>query len=156
MRKLILLLIGIFFLNSSFGQEIEMKLNLLGYKFVQNGERLNWNELVAATASYPESNLLIKKAKSQKTIAQIITIIGGGLTGIPIGQSFSDKDPNWTLAYIGLGITAVSIPFSLSAFNNANKGVDTYNLSLKSASHKFNPEFRVFAGPNGAGLSISF
>ncbi len=82
MRKLILLLFGIFFLNSSFGQEIEMKLNLLGYKFVQNGERLNWHELAAATASYPEANLLIKKAKTQKNIAQIITIIGGGLTGI--------------------------------------------------------------------------
>jgi len=157
MKKIIILIIGIFLINTSFGQEIEMKLNLLGYKFVQNGQKLNWKELVNATESNLEANLLIKKAKSHNTISNILAFVGGGLTGIPIGQSINDRKPNWTLAYIGGGIAVIGIPFSFGAFNNVNKGVDKYNLSLKSASSlEFKPEFKIIANGNGIGLSMNF
>ena len=157
MKKLIILIIGIFFLNASFAQEIEMKLNLLGYKFVQDGEKLNWKGLVKATESNTEVNLLIKKAKSQNTISTIAGLVGGGLIGIPIGQSTTPREPNWTLAYIGGGIMAIGIPFSFSAINNANKGVDKYNLSLRSTStFEFKPEFNIIANGNGIGLSMNF
>ncbi len=157
MKKTIILIIGIFFINPSFGQEIEMKLNLLGYKFVQNGQKINWKELVNATESNSEANLLIKKAKSHNTISNILAFAGGGLIGIPIGQSMSDREPNWTLAYIGGGIAVIGIPFTFSALNKANKGVDKYNLSLKSASSfEFKPEFEIIANVNGIGLSMNF
>ena len=155
MKKSILILIAFLFLSSSYGQEIEMKLNLLGYKFTQNDERLSWKELVKATESNYEANLLIKKARTNRTVYTITQFIGGFLIGIPIGQSISDQDPNWTLAYIGGGISLASIPFAFSTFNNANQGVDKYNLGLKSASH-FNPEFKLFATGNGLGISMNF
>ncbi len=157
MKKFIILFIGILFLNSSFGQEIEMKFNLLGYKFVQNEEKLNWKELVKATESNTEANLLIKTAKSHNTISTITALIGGGLIGIPIGQSITDRDPNWTLAYIGGGIAVIGIPFSFSAINKSNIGVDKYNLSLKSTSmFEVIPEFKIIANGNGIGLSMYF
>ena len=146
-----------FFLNISFAQEIEMKLNPFGYKFVQNGQKLNWKELVGATDSNIDANQLIKKAKNQRTISTILGLVGGGLIGISLTQSRSDEDPNWTLAYIGGGIAVVGIPFSFGAFNNVNKGIDAYNLSLKSNSaFRFKPEFKVIANGNGIGLSMNF
>lgn len=156
MRKNILLIIGILFLNISFGQEIDIKFNLLGYKFVQNGEKLSWKELVKATESNYKANLLIKKAKKHNTISTISALLGGGLTGIPLGQSINDKNPDWILAYIGTGITIVGIPFYFSGYNKVKEGVDKYNLSLKHTSNKFKPEFKVFTNGNGIGLLMSF
>ncbi len=157
MKKGILLIFGLFLLNSSFGQEIELKATPLGYKFIQNGKKLKWKELVAATESNVEANLLIRKARTHNTISTVGALLGGALIGIPLGQSASDQDPNWTLAYIGGGIALVAIPFSFSGFNKVNKGIDDYNLSLKSASiYHFKPEFQVIANGNGIGLSMNF
>ena len=157
MKKMFILIIALFFLHSLLAQEIEMKLNLFGYNFVQNGEKLKWKELVKATESNIDASLLIKKAKSHNSISTFAAIVGGGLVGIPLGQSTTDRDPNWTFAYIGGGLIAIGIPFSLSAFNNVNKGVDKYNLALKSASSfEFKPKFKIVASGNGFGLSMNF
>lgn len=156
MRKNIFLIIGILFLNVSFGQEIDMKLNPLGYKFVQNGEKLNWKKLEKATKPNYEANLLIKKAKKHNTVSKISALFGGVLIGVPIGQSINDRNPDWILAYIGTGIAIAGIPFSFSAFNKVNEGVDKYNLSLKPTSYKFNPELKIFTNGNGIGLLMNF
>ena len=95
MRKIFLTVIFTTLLfNLSNAQEIEMKINLMGYKFIQQGEKLSWKELLNATTSNKEAYQLIKKAKSQNTFSTITSIIGGVLIGIPIGQSGTDKDPN--------------------------------------------------------------
>ena len=157
MKVALVLLFGLFFFNTSIGQQIDMELNLLGYSFTQNGEQLNWKQLVAATESNFEANELIKIARSHNTVSTITSAVGGVLIGIPIGQSLSDQDPNWTLAYIGGGITLISFPFTFSAFNKVNKGVDDYNLSLQSTSSFRNKaEFDFIVNSNGVGLSMRF
>ncbi|MFD0863721.1 hypothetical protein ACFQ1M_16015 [Sungkyunkwania multivorans] len=157
MKKVLILITGILFLNNSFGQEIELKLSLLGYNFSQNGQRLNWKELATVTESHVEANMLIKKAKSHNTISSVLSLIGGGLIGIPIGQSITDQEPNWILAYIGGGVAVISVPFTFSAFNKVNKGIDKYNLSLRSTSKSvMKPEFSIIADRNGLGISINF
>lgn len=156
MKKLIILFFGILCTNVTIGQEIEMKLNLFGYKFIQNEERLSWKELVEVTESNIEANLLIKKAKSQNTISNVLAFVGGGLIGIPLGQSLNDRDPNWSLAYIGGGIALIGVPLTFSAFNKVNKGIDDYNLSVNSNAFRFKPEFRIIASDNGIGLSMNF
>ena len=117
---------------------------------------MTWKELTKATESNPEANLLIK-AKSHNTISNILEIVGGGLIGIPLGLSMTDRDTNWTLAYIGGGIAAIGIPFTFSAFNKVNEGVDKYNLSLKPVStFEFKPQFKIIANGKGVGLSMTF
>ena len=139
-------------------QEIEMTLGFLGYQFEQNGEKINLKEVIKATESNPEANLIIKQGKKIKTVVDILSVVGGGLIGIPLGQSITGGDPNWTLAYIGGGITLVAIPFSLGSFNKINKGIDKYNLSLKTASLKshFKPEFHLITTSNGLGITMQF
>jgi hypothetical protein len=150
------LIIALLFTYLSFGQEIEMKVNLLGLKFIQNEKQISWAELVDATEGYSVSNKLIRKARTHNTIGNITGLIGGGLIGIPLGQSLSDGDANWTLAYIGAGVAIISIPFSLSAYNKVNQGIDEYNLSLKSTGYNFQPEFNVIANGNGLGIAMKF
>jgi len=158
MKTLLLIFAFTLFYNTtSSGQEIEMKTTIFGYRFTQNGERLSWKELLPATESNPAAYLLVKKAKSQNTSSTIISFVGGLLTGIPIAQSINDRDPDWFLAYIGGGMGIIGITLSIKAFNNVNKGVDDYNLSLKSTSrYKFKPEFTIQAKGNGIGLIMQF
>ena len=138
-------------------QEIEMKLNFWGYKFMKDGERLNWKELDKATSSVAQANRLIKKARTQRTISNITAFTGGFLIGIPLGQKSADREPTWELAYAGGAIALVSLHLSLKAFNNVNKGVDSYNLAVnKTAQYQFQPEFSIFTNTNGLGLAMKF
>ncbi|MEC7265674.1 MAG: hypothetical protein VXW38_18175 [Bacteroidota bacterium] len=138
-------------------ESIEMKVKLLGYRFYQDGERLSWKELVDATERVEEANLLIKKAKTQRLISNLMAGVGGFITGIPIGQSIHDDNPNWELAYIGGALFIVSLPISLKAFNNVNKGVDTYNIAVApSVGYRFQPEVFVINNQNGFGVSLRF
>jgi len=160
---LVLVLTGIFYSRAQqkssipSKESIEMKLKFLGYRFYQDGERLSWKELVDATERVEEANLLIKKAKTQRLISNLMAGVGGFITGIPIGQSIHDDNPNWELAYIGGALFIVSFPISLKAFNNVNKGVDTYNIAVApSAGYRFHPEVFVINNQNGFGVSLRF
>lgn len=143
--------------NPTSEEEIEMKLNFLGYRFYKNGERLNWKELVEATASVEEANLLIKRGKSQNTIANLLAITSGTLTGIVLAQEFNDREPTWELAYASGGLLLVGFHLSFRAFNNVNKGVDSYNIAIASKSaYRFEPEFHLVSNQNGIGLALRF
>ena len=119
--------------------------------------RLTWKDVLNTTQPNAEAYNYIKKAKTNHTVSTVVSFAGGFLIGVPIGQSIGKGDANWTLAIIGGGIVAVSIPFSVGAKKNARKGVDSYNLSLKSAHRtQFNPEFKVTTSGTGMGLLMSF
>ena len=156
-KQLLFLCFVLFAFYISNAQEIKMKTPVLTYKFEQNGKRLSWKELLNATESHSESYDLIHKARTNNTVAALLSVAGGALIGIPIGQAVSHKEPNWNLAYIGTGIVAVSIPFTLGALKNARKGIDYYNLSAKSTdNYQFNPEFKVATNGGNIGLTMIF
>ena len=160
MKKIVVLAFMSLFINTittAQNQEIEMKLNFLGYKFLKDGERLKWKELDQATAKVEDANLLIKKARTQRTVSNVSAFVGGFLIGIPIGQESADREPTWELAYIGGAISLVSLHLSFRAFNNVNKGIDSYNLAVnKTAQYQFQPEFHVLVNGNGIGLAMGF
>ena len=157
MKKTFLIAILLVAVNTSFCQQIDMKIGFWGYKFENNGEKLDLQELYELTESQPEAHQLLKKGLKQRTYVNILSIVSGGLLAIPINQALYNKEENWTLAYIGAGIIVASIPLSLSAFNKINKGIDDYNISLKSAhSSNIKPKFFIITNNNGVGLSMNF
>ncbi|MFD0860653.1 hypothetical protein ACFQ1M_00420 [Sungkyunkwania multivorans] len=138
-------------------QKIEMEKGFGGYKYTQNGTRLTMGQVVAAVQSNPEAYNLIKKAQSKKTTASLMSLVGGALIGWPIGASIGGGDPNWTLAGVGAGFVAVSIPIASGGNKKAKQAVELYNSSLDSASNiSFRPEFKIVANANGIGLSVNF
>jgi len=138
-------------------QKISIEKTFGGLKFTQNGKNLTMNELVSTMKSNPNSYKLIKSAKSNYILDQVISGIGGGLIGYPIGTAIGGGKPNWTLAGIGAGLVVISIPISSNVKKKAKKAVEIYNSSLKSTtSINFNPSFKIGANGNGIGLSMNF
>ena len=158
MRKALLTLtIIIASITISNAQKISTEKTFGGLKFTQNGKNLTMNELVSTMKSSPNSYKLIKSAKSNNLLAQVIGGVGGGLIGFPIGTAIGGGKPNWTLAGIGAGLVGISIPISSNVKKKAKKAVEIYNSSLNSTtSTNFIPNFKVIANSNGVGLSMNF
>ncbi|MFD2588383.1 hypothetical protein ACFSQJ_15710 [Croceitalea marina] len=160
MKRIVLLNLIVLFItttNQAQEQEIEMKVNFWGYRFMKDGERLNWKELEEATTAVENANLLIKKARTQRTLSNVGAFISGGLIGIPLGQESAGREPTWELAYVSGAFFLVSFHLSLKSFNNVNKGVDLYNLTVnKTAQYQFQPELQVVSNKQGLGLALRF
>jgi outer membrane lipoprotein SlyB len=158
MKKTILtLILALATITICNAQKIEMKKVFGGYQYTQDGNQMTMGKLVKAMESNSEALKFMKKAKSNNVIASIISGAGGALIGFPIGTAIGGGDANWTLAGIGAGLVAISIPISSGVNKNAKKAVELYNSSLNSTSYyEFKPEFKIVANGNGIGLSVNF
>lgn len=158
MRKTILIVtLALATITLCNAQQIEVKKIFGGYKYTQNDASLTMRSLVKTMEANADAYELIKKARTNNTLANILSGAGGALIGFPIGTSLGGGDPNWALAGIGAGLVVVAIPISSSAFKKANQAVDLYNADLNETSfYHFKPEFNIIANKNGIGLSMNF
>ncbi len=159
MKRIILILsIALAAVISCNAQKIEMKKVFGGgYQYKQNDKRVTMNNLVKAMENNPTAYTLMKKAQSNTMLAAVTGGLGGALIGFPIGTAIAGGKANWTLAGIGAGLAAISIPISAKANKNARKAVELYNNSLDATAYKpSKTEFSIVANNNGIGLAITF
>ena len=128
-----------------------------GYKYTQNGKKMNMKDLALTIKSDPKSFEMFKKAKSNKTVAFIVGIAGGFLAGWPLGTALSGGKPSHTLAGIGGGLIAVAIPLSSEGNKKVNRAVKLYNESLGITSRReIKPEFKIMLNAKGFGIAMNF
>lgn len=156
-KTFLILILAISSINFCHAQKIESKKIFGGYKYTLNGEKMTMRDLVQTMKADATSSEQIKKAQSNNTIATIIGGIGGGLIGWPLGTAAGGGDPNWTLAAIGAGLIAVSIPISSGAYKKTNQAVESYNQSLGITSFKkLKPGFKFIVNAKGIVLAMNF
>jgi hypothetical protein len=123
--------------------------------FRLNGKKLKPKQLLELTKSNPEANNLMKRAKSNYTVAYIFSSAGGYLIGYQLGYSLGGGNANWTLAGIGGGLFLASLPFSGAYAKHATKAVTIHNRGLNQVGFK-----KVWVYPalssNGVGLAVKF
>ncbi len=113
--------------------------------------------MVKTMESYAQAYELVKKARTNNTLATVLGGAGGAFVGFPLGQAMGGGDANWTLAGIGLGLVAVSIPLSSGTNKNLQQAVELYNASLSApSSYHFNPKFELTAVENIIGIVMIF
>jgi len=72
----------------------------------------------------------------------------------PVTESlYADTNPNWNLAYIGIGCALLRIPFQRAFDKHAGKAVEYYNSGYKSTS---SVDFDLNIGGNGLGIVMNF
>lgn len=156
MRTLcIMILLGIMSSTVGHSQTIESKKVFGGYQFSQAGKTLTETELSSVLESNQQSKDLRKKARANQTFAMIVSGIGGGLVGYPLGTAIGGGEPNWVVAGVGAGLIVVAIPISISAHKKTKQAVEVYNTSITEPV-AFVPQFSLMANQKGIGLSLGF
>jgi hypothetical protein len=127
-----------------------------GYQFYKNDRQLNMNQLQAVLEVNNEAYKDIKSARSATTFSSILGYAGGFLIGWPIGTAMGGGKPNWTMAAVGAGLTAISIPISISAKKKARSAVSKYNSGLTSNSSAGFKELKLKLTDDGIGVVLKF
>lgn len=101
-----------------------------GFRFYVANQRIDNKELKTLLKTNGVAFAQFKSANTSGAFSTILGYTGGFLIGWPIGTAIAGGKPNWALAGIGAGLTAVSIPLSISAKKKLKSAVSTYNASL--------------------------
>ena len=127
----------------------------LGTVFQQNDKYLTPKQLLTITQSNQEAFEEMKMAKKNYDVGYIFGCAGGFLIGWPIGTALAGGDANWTLAAVGAGLAAISIPFTLGYTKHAKNAVRFYNEGLKY-SYLNETKPKIVLTYNGIGIQIHF
>lgn len=126
-----------------------------GYRYTQGKEVLKLKHLAAVVAADKEANNLAIQAKSLSDLSFIISAIGGGFIGAPLGKAMAGGDPKWVSAGIGGGLVLSALQLYSVSANKAKAAIDIYNKSLSNnTSNK--PTFNMVVKNNGVGLKMTF
>ncbi len=171
MKKLVFALLLIPVLGFSQVEEVstgKIELGTSGKNFfIKDGEGYKLNQY-KQVFSNQEAIDRIKKARTNKTFAEIITYTGSFCVGFGIGvvvsvhdqgkgepwDTFEKRDRNlgWTIAGIGAGITLTSIPLWMGYSKNIKKGIEIENgLNETEVS-----ELRLNVNGDGFGIAYQF
>lgn len=111
-------------------------------------------QLLSVFSKNPEYKEYYKPMVINYTIGALLKSAAGILVFWPITDSFNaNSDPNWNLAYIGVGCAVLAIPFNKAFDKHAEKAIKYYNSAGEktgSVDIKFGP------GSNGVGLTMTF
>ena len=127
----------------------------MGTVFTQNGQRLTPRQLMEITEVNPDAYKIMKLAKTNYDTGLVFGFLGGAFVGYPLGTSLGGGDPNWTLAAVGAGLIAISIPLSSAYTKHTKTAVSIYNNGLIKST-KEAPKLNLFSSSNGIGLRLTF
>lgn len=127
-----------------------------GFQFYKNGTLMTMPKLDQTLKTNEEAYKMFKAAKSSGSFASVLSGIGGGLVGWPLGTALAGGDAVWSMAIIGAGLIIVAIPLSSSSVKKYKSAVDIYNGGLKSTSFLEKTEFNFCISGSGVGLVMRF
>ena len=156
MKKVCLFLL--FFVSLSvYGQEpIEYKEIFLGYEFYRAGQTIDINTMKSIMSGDPEAYPVIKSAKALYATGNVLSFIGGGFIGWPVGTALGGGEPEWGLAIIGAGIVAVALPVAYAGSQKAKEAADIYNYGL-GITHRPGVQWQVgVTASGGFGVAMTF
>jgi len=128
-----------------------------GNKFYKGDNIYGINGVLEELAANEQPYNLMLSAKRDNSFAQIFGAVGGLLIGWPIGTAIGGGDPDWTLAGIGAGLIAISIPISINFKKKANQALYDHNaLMATSARWHYKPTYHFGLSGNGLLLRMRF
>ncbi len=129
-----------------------------GNKFYKGDTIYGINGVLEELATNEQPYELMLSAKKDNVFAQLFGAAGGLLIGWPIGTAIGGGEPQWYLAGIGAGLTAISIPLSINFKKKANQALYKHNALLMEPSAKWNrkPTYHLGFSGNGLQLRIQF
>ena len=136
-------------------QPLTFKNGFFGWQFKQGDEKLRPGQVADILQVNPEAAALFSKGRSNYTLANVISTVGGFMFGYTVGSSISGGKANWTVGGIGAGLAVVAVPISISATSKVRKAIAIYNEGPKTGSLRKQEWQLQFTG-NQMGLVYRF
>lgn len=160
MKRILLLIVTLSLSISAYSQYVsghsERALNFERSEFFQNGMRINMSEVIRITQVNDEANSLVRKAKTNKIVGDILGYpgyfaIGWGIGGVVAGGSV---DWNW----IGAGAGLIGLDFLFQNFyrKKAKLATEVFNANMSYTPSKKSTELSLGLQKNGFGLALNF
>jgi hypothetical protein len=157
MKRLLILSLLMFTFCALHAQDFpdSLKIEKDGWSYYQNDYRLDISDLIKITADNENANRYIRAARTDYIASSLISSLGGGLIGYPVGKFLYTGKINFLPLIIGGTLVCVSIYFSTSYYSNLKKGVDAYNkrLAMPKTSQL---NLKIGQTSNGFGIALRF
>ncbi|MEI7503652.1 MAG: hypothetical protein WCJ61_10250 [Paludibacter sp.] len=127
-----------------------------GYKFMYKGENLSMDRLGVLSNKNATSAKYYSQAKGTSGLLLVMSYVGGGLIGYPIGTFLGGGKPYWNLAIAGCGILVISLPIISSVNNNLLKAANAYNEASKISRNDNFYDVKLGLSPSGLALIVKF
>jgi hypothetical protein len=134
-----------------------------GSKFFHNGQELTSAGLRDLLNSYEPSAAELRKANTNYTIGAIF--LGGAVVALAVNLAQTVKQgqdaaqgktgqQDYTASLVGLGLSALSLPFVIAGSSHAKKAIPVYNSKPNSNSTSLKLDMQV--NQDGIGLCLRF
>lgn len=154
---LILFLSILFNAHSQNENKLRLQSSFFGNKFFKGDTIISVNQVLYEMRSNESVYNLMKSAKKDFVIAQILGATGGILVGWQLGTAVAGGEPNWVMAGVGVGILAISIPISINFRNKARSAISEHNnLIVGSNKWGYKPVYKLGFMGNNLKLQIRF
>src|SRR5690606_33670699 len=142
--------------------KIEMGTNAKNF-FIKDGEGYKLGQYKQVFTNQ-EAIDHIKKARTNKTFAEIITYTGSFGIGFGIGMALSkqedgygnkvtsNRNTGWAIAGIGVGVSLISIPVWMDYSKNIRKGIEVENGTNENSVS----QLKLNVNGNGVGMAYQF
>ncbi|WP_163710891.1 hypothetical protein [Mangrovibacterium lignilyticum] len=122
--------------------------------YVRCDVEMTGEQLLKLFLKDPNMNSYTKPMALNYAAGSVFGAAAGLLITLPLIDELRDSsDPNWTLAYIGAGCLAASIPFKIAFKKKARKAIAYYNSGYKEAP---GVSMKLGINNNGLGLVMNF
>ncbi len=127
----------------------------LSSTYTFQGEQLTLQGVSKVVRNNREAYSLIKEARRYKVMGNLLGISGALALGYTMVSLFGiDQEVNNSIALLGVGGVALSIPLNITAGTKARKSVKIYNAGLQPETSSL--DLRLGASANGVKLVLSF
>ncbi|WP_291777107.1 hypothetical protein [Cecembia sp.] len=152
-----ILLIAVFFsLKAQQQNPYENTLSFGSGEFFQNGQRLRMKEVLEITKVNDEAYSLVKKARTNKTMAGVFTYPGSFAIGYGFGGALAGGSIEWGWVGAGAGLLTGGVLFALAYNKKAQLATEAYNAGRPYANQGAKQEWSFGMQRNGLGLSLKF
>ena len=122
--------------------------------YIKCGIEMTPEQLVKLFGNDPNMQKYAKPMAISYSFGALFSAAAGVLIMYPVINSLgNNSNPNWNLAYIGVGCLAASIPFKISFKNKAHKALAYYNSGYREANGM---SMNLGITTNGLGLVMNF
>jgi hypothetical protein len=151
------LLITLSIVFVSQGQEITFEQTVWEKIYYLEGERISPNDINKLTEPYPLAQEHMQKARSTRSSATAVGVIGGGLLGWGLGSLIFSREPSYVTLGIGAFMTLVTFPIANTSKRHVHRAVEIYNdAQAVGFETQRNTNITFSVTGNGIGLTLQF